>query len=232
MRKVFTTGTFDILHYGHINLLKRAKELGDYLIVGVNVNPEGKTPFYSYEERKLILESIKYVDEVVPLYCQEDKYQYLKDADIFACGEEYRNHYDIPRIAEYAEIAFLSRTPGISTTKIKSHLRKFNTFVIDIDDTIAFHETREVENAAADLRVINKINELYDKGWRIILFTARGDRSCNTLEEKIAKYETVTKNWLEANGVKYTELLFGKPNADYYVDDKNMSIEDFLKFGE
>ena len=74
--KVFTTGTWDILHYGHINLLKKAKELGDYLIVGVNVTKNGKETYYTYEERAKILEAIKYVDKVVPIYEQKDKYEY------------------------------------------------------------------------------------------------------------------------------------------------------------
>lgn len=230
MIKIFTTGTFDILHYGHINFLKRAKELGDYLIVGVNVNPDNKIPFYSADERKLMLESIRYVDKVVLLNCQEDKFRYLEDADIFACGEEYKNFHDISRISKYTEVVFLSRTENISTTKIKNHLRKFNTVVVDIDDTIAFHKDRDdIANATANENVINKINELHDKNWKIILFTARGDRSCKTLEEKIDKYGQLTKDWLNAHNVKYDELKFGKPNADYYVDDKNISIEEFLK---
>jgi glycerol-3-phosphate cytidylyltransferase len=139
MKKVFTTGTFDILHYGHISLLRRAKALGDYLVVGVNVNPEGKIPFYSYEERKQILSSIKYVDEVVPLYQQEDKFRYLKHVQIFACGSEYKQHYDIERIKTFAKVVFLDRTPNISTTKEKEYLRsreRYNTLCIDIDDTL------------------------------------------------------------------------------------------------
>ena len=233
MIKVFTTGTFDILHYGHINFLKKAKELGDYLIIGVNVNPEGKTPYYSYEERKLILNAIKYVDEVVPLYCQEDKYQYLEKADVFACGEEYRNHYDIPRIKEYADVVFIERTPGISTTQLKKVVKRdveFNTIVVDIDDTISFTTDRKFSESVPNEPVINKINELYDKGWKIIIFTARGAKSCNTLEERIAKYNEVTRNWLDAHNVHYTDVVFGKPNADIYVDDKNMSIDEFLNF--
>lgn len=233
MIKVFTTGTFDILHYGHINFLKKACELGDYLIVGVNVNPEGKTPYYSYEERKLILESIKYVDEVVPLYCQEDKYQYLEKADIFACGEEYINHYDIPRIKEYAKVVFLPRTQGISTTQLKKVVNKdyeFNTIVVDIDDTLSFTENRKFLESKPNVEVINKVNELYDKGWKIIIFTARGAKSCSTLEERIKKYDAITRQWLDANNVHYHDVIFGKPNADYYVDDKNMSIDEFLNF--
>lgn len=231
--KVFTTGTFDILHYGHINFLRKAKELGDYLIVGVNINPSGKTPFYSYEERRLILESIKYVDEVVPLYCQEDKFKYLDDVDIFACGEEYKNYFDIPLIEEHCKVVFLERTPKISTTLLKSIIKQdyeFNTIVIDIDDTILFTTNRDFENSTPNQKVIDKINELYNKGWKIIFFTARGDRSCVTLEEKILKYDELTRNWLKKNNVCYSDVVFGKPNADFYVDDKNMSVEDFLNF--
>ena len=123
MIKVLTTGTFDILHYGHINLLKQAKELGDYLIVGLNVNKNGKETFYSYEERKAMLEAIKYVDEVVPIYNQEDKYQYL--GDIFAIGNDYVGYRDIEEIKKYCEVVFIKRTPNISTSKIKENMIKY-----------------------------------------------------------------------------------------------------------
>jgi glycerol-3-phosphate cytidylyltransferase len=71
MKRVITYGTFDLLHYGHINLLKRAKELGDYLIVGLSTDKfnsieKGKKTYFSYEERKQLLESIRYVDLVIP----------------------------------------------------------------------------------------------------------------------------------------------------------------------
>lgn len=70
MKKIITYGTYDLLHWGHINLLKRAKELGDYLIVGLSTDDfnkgKHKMSYHSFEERKLILEAIKYVDEVIP----------------------------------------------------------------------------------------------------------------------------------------------------------------------
>jgi len=73
MKKVITYGTFDILHYGHINLLRRAKALGDYLIVAISSDDfnaiKGKKAYYPYEIRKMMLESIKYVDEVIPETC-------------------------------------------------------------------------------------------------------------------------------------------------------------------
>lgn len=231
--KVFTTGTFDVLHFGHINLLKRAKEMGDYLIVGLNVTKNGKPTYYNYEERKSILEAIKYVDEVVPIEKQEDKYKYLKEIDIFTIGSDYIGYEDIEEIKKYCEVRFIDRTPGISSTQVKQHLSdntKYNTIVVDIDDTICYTENRNFDNSIPNIEVINKINELYNKGWKIVLYTARGAKSCNTLEEKEQKYKDITEKWLEKNNVKYNELVFGKMNADYYIDDKNMSIEEFLNF--
>ena len=235
MIKVLTTGTFDLLHYGHINLLKRAKEFGDYLVVGLNRNPEGKTPINSAEERKYVLESIKYVDEVIILDSQEDKLNYLRDnkIDIFCCGSEYKNYKDIPDIERYTQVVFLDRTEGISTTNLKSRIidnYEYKTFVIDIDDTILTTKNRDFEHSIPNQPVIDKINSLYDNGWQIILFTARGAKSCHSLEERILKYEEVTTKWLKEHNVKYHKLMFGKENADFYVDDKSMSIEDFLEF--
>lgn len=230
--KVLSTGTFDVLHYGHINLLKRAKELGDYLIIGLNVTKNGQPTYYSYEEREKMLKAIRYVDEVVPIFEQKDKYEYLKQVDIFAIGSDYKDYPDIQEIEKYAKVVFIDRTPNISSTQVKRHLSdetKYNTFVIDIDDTICFTKNRDFDNSTPNQQVINKINELYDIGWKIILFTARGGKSCNTLEEKELKYRAITENWLQKHNVKYNELMFGKPNADYYVDDKNISIEEFVR---
>lgn len=230
--KIFVTGTFDILHYGHINLLQKAKELGDYLLVGLNVTKNGKDTYYSYDERKKMLEAIKYVDEVVPIIEQEDKFGYLDDIDIFVAGVEYIGYKDIPEIEKYCKVVFIDRTPNISSTQVKKDLirREYNTIIVDIDDTICFTHNRDFENSEPNKAVINKINELYAKGWEIILFTARGAKSCITLEEREKKYREITQRWLKKNNVKYTGLMFGKPNADYYVDDKNISIEEFINF--
>lgn len=235
MKKILTTGTFDLLHYGHINLLRKAKELGDYLIVGLNRKPQGKTPINSAEERKCILEAIKYVDEVIILDSQQDKIEYLKNnhIDTFVAGEEYKNYIDIPDIEKYTRVVFLERTPEISTSQLKGRLidsYEYKTFVIDIDDTILTVLNRDFENATPHQDVIDKINSLYDNGWTIILFTARGAKSCKTLEERVSKYYDVTENWLIKHGVKHHKLTFGKENADFYVDDKSMSIKEFLEF--
>ncbi len=82
MKTVLTYGSFDVLHHGHINLLKRAKALGDYLIVGLSSDEfnalKNKKSFYSYEHRKFILEAIKYVDLVIPEDTWEQKVSDVK----------------------------------------------------------------------------------------------------------------------------------------------------------
>lgn len=126
MKKVITYGTFDLIHHGHINILKRAKELGDYLIVGLSTDEfnaiKGKAAYHSYEERKLILESIKYVDEVIP---EKNWGQKVKDiqahkAQIFVMGSDWEGKFD--DLNEHCAVIYLPRTEGISTTKIKTDL--------------------------------------------------------------------------------------------------------------
>ena len=123
MIKVITYGTFDILHYGHINLLKRAKELGDFLIVCLSTDEfnalKGKKSYYDYETRKMMLEAIKYVDLVIPETCWEQKVEDIKkyNVDIFTMGSDWEGKFDF--LKEYCEVVYLPRTEGISSTKIK-----------------------------------------------------------------------------------------------------------------
>lgn len=128
MKKVITYGTFDLLHYGHIRLLKRAKELGDYLIVGLSTDEfnqlqKHKESYNSYEERKYILEAIRYVDEVIPEQNWEQKAQDIKKYNIntFVMGSDWQGKFD--SLKPYCEVIYLSRTPGISTSKIKNDLK-------------------------------------------------------------------------------------------------------------
>ena len=231
MINVLTTGTFDILHYGHINLLKKAKKMGDYLIVGLNVTKNGKETYYSYEERKKMLEAIKYVDEVIPILFQEDKYSILEsyDIDIFAIGSDYIGYDDIEEISKYAEVRFVDRTPNISTTKIKQDMNKYKRIIVDIDDTLCTVIDRDFINAIPHQEIINKVNEYYDKGYEVIISTARGQNSCKTIEEMQNKYFKVTTEWLDKVGVKYHKLEIGyKQNADMYVDDKAIRPDEFI----
>ena len=126
MRKVITYGTFDLLHYGHINLLKRAKEQGDYLIVALSTDEfnelKGKRSYLSYEERKELVESIKYVDLIIPERRWEQKTKDIEEleVDIFVIGDDWEGKFDYLR--EICDVIYLARTPEISTTMIKEKL--------------------------------------------------------------------------------------------------------------
>ena len=128
MRKVITYGTFDLLHYGHVNLLRRAKELGDYLIVALstdefNWKEKQKVCYFSYEKRKQLLEAIRYVDLVIPEESWEQKISDVKEfkVDTFVMGNDWEGKFDI--LKEYCDVVYLERTPEISTTQIKENLK-------------------------------------------------------------------------------------------------------------
>ena len=130
MRKVITYGTFDLLHYGHINLLRRARELGDYLVVVIstdefNWNEKGKKCYFTYEQRKAMVEAIRYVDRVIPETNWEQKRTDVHDYDIdvFVMGDDWEGKFDFLK-EEGVEVVYLPRTPEISTTQIKKDLNK------------------------------------------------------------------------------------------------------------
>jgi glycerol-3-phosphate cytidylyltransferase len=127
MKRVITYGTFDLLHYGHINLLKRAKALGDYLIVALstdefNLREKNKVCYFSYEERKHLLEAIRYVDLVIPEESWEQKKTdvALYHVDTFVIGDDWEGKFDF--LKDQCQVVYLPRTPEISTTKIKKEL--------------------------------------------------------------------------------------------------------------
>jgi len=126
MKKVITYGTFDLIHKGHIRLLKRAKALGDDLTVCVSSDEfnaeKGKRAYTSYEDRKYILEAIKYVDHVIPETTWDQKIRDVQenDIDIFVMGDDWKGKFDF--LKDYCEVVYLPRTEGISKTKIKHDL--------------------------------------------------------------------------------------------------------------
>jgi glycerol-3-phosphate cytidylyltransferase len=130
MKKVLTYGTFDLLHRGHINLLERAKNLGDYLIVAVSTDEfntiKDKKSYHTYENRKRILEAIRYVDEVIPEREWDQKISDVieNDVDIFVMGDDWKGRFDF--LKDHCEVVYLPRTIGISTTKIKKDLFTVN----------------------------------------------------------------------------------------------------------
>jgi glycerol-3-phosphate cytidylyltransferase len=128
MKRVITYGTFDLLHYGHINLLRRAKEYGDYLIVALstdefNLREKNKTSFFTYEQRKMLVESVRYVDLVIPEESWEQKIRDCREyhIDTFVMGDDWEGKFDFLK-EEGADVVYLPRTPKISTSMIKENL--------------------------------------------------------------------------------------------------------------
>lgn len=126
-RTVLTYGTFDLFHPGHVQLLKRARELGSRLVVGLSTDSfnarKGKTAVMSYEDRKTVLESCRYVDEV---FAEEDWEQKVSDvirlgADVFVMGDDWAGKFDF--LAEHCRVVYLARTPDVSSTEIKQRTR-------------------------------------------------------------------------------------------------------------
>lgn len=128
MKRIITYGTFDLLHYGHINLLQRARSLGDYLIVAVSTDEfneiKNKKSFFSYLERKHLLEAVRYVDLVIPESSWDQKINDVKNynVDTFVIGDDWIGKFDY--LNEVCDVRYLTRTPEISTTQIKRSLNE------------------------------------------------------------------------------------------------------------
>lgn len=128
MKKVITYGTFDLFHVGHLNLLKRAKELGDYLIVAVSSDEfnlgKNKVCKINDQDRMQIVEAIRYVDHVILETSWEQKIKDVQElgVDVFVMGDDWEGKFDF--LKEYCEVVYLPRTQGISTTQLKEELKK------------------------------------------------------------------------------------------------------------
>ena len=128
MKTVITYGTFDLFHVGHLNLLRRAKELGDYLIVAVssdrfNWEEKQKKCEIPDKDRMAIVEAIKYVDKVIPEDSWEQKIEDVKkyNVDVFVMGDDWKGKFDF--LKDYCEVVYLPRTEGISSTQLKEDLK-------------------------------------------------------------------------------------------------------------
>ncbi len=128
LRRVLTYGTYDLLHYGHIRLLRRAAQLGDYLVVALSTDEfnasKGKSSFYSYSVRKEMLEAVRYVDLVIPEQSWDQKIEDIKkyDIDVVVMGDDWAGDERFEALKEYCEVVYLDRTAGISTTDVKHAL--------------------------------------------------------------------------------------------------------------
>ena len=128
MKRVITYGTYDLLHYGHVNLLRRAKQLGDYLIVCLstdefNSREKNKKTYFKYDDRKQLLEAIRYVDLVIPEESWDQKESDIDKyaIDIFVIGDDWEGKFDY--LKEKCTVVYLPRTEEVSTTKIKQELK-------------------------------------------------------------------------------------------------------------
>ena len=144
MKRVITYGTYDLLHYGHINLLRRAKALGDYLIVVIssdefNEKEKHKSTVFTYEERKMLVEAIRYVDLVIPenSWSQKRSDMHEYHIDTFVIGDDWKGKFDFLE-EEGVEVVYLPRTPEISSSQIKKELYDANS--VDGDTRLSHDE--------------------------------------------------------------------------------------------
>ena len=127
MKTILTYGTFDLLHVGHVRLLERAKALGGYLIVGLSTDEfnaiKHKSSFLPFEQRREILEAIRYVDKVIPETSWDQKVPDVKKygVDIFVIGDDWAGEFDF--LKGHCDVVYLPRTSDISSTHIKGCLR-------------------------------------------------------------------------------------------------------------
>jgi glycerol-3-phosphate cytidylyltransferase len=127
MTKVITFGTFDVLHVGHLRILQRARQLGDYLVVGVssdalNIAKKSRAPVFSQEERCELIGNLRCVDEVFVEESLELKRQYVIDhgADVLVMGDDWAGRFDF--VSDLCKVVYLPRTPSISTTAVIEHI--------------------------------------------------------------------------------------------------------------
>ena len=128
MKRIITYGTFDLFHIGHLNLLRRAKDLGDYLIVAVSTDrfnwvEKHKKCQIPDKDRMAIVEAIKYVDKVIPEDSWDQKIKDVQkyDVDVFVMGDDWKGKFDF--LKDYCEVVYLPRTEGISSSSLKEDMR-------------------------------------------------------------------------------------------------------------
>lgn len=128
MKRILTYGTFDLLHFGHIEILRRAKALGDYLVVAVSTDEfnaiKNKKAYHDYETRKKMLEAVRYVDLVIPEKDWGQKRDDVKkyEIDTVVMGSDWEGNENFEKLKDICEVVYLPRTDNISTTKIKQDL--------------------------------------------------------------------------------------------------------------
>lgn len=131
MKRVLTYGTFDLLHPGHVYLLKEAKKLGDELIVGVSTDEfnsiKHKNSFLPYESRKEMVSSIRYVDKVIPETNWDQKVEDIKNLgiDVLVMGDDWKGSDKFEYLKQYCDVVFLPKMEGLSSTKFRGHVEEY-----------------------------------------------------------------------------------------------------------
>ncbi|CAI3796279.1 glycerol-3-phosphate cytidylyltransferase [Rheinheimera sp. MM224] len=129
MKTVLTYGTFDLFHIGHLNLLKRARELGDKLIVAVSTDEfnatKGKTTLMPFEHRMELVRSVRFVDEVIAESNWDQKISDVQQhkVDVFVMGSDWQGKFDF--LKPYCEVVYLPRTDNVSSTDLKKAIQVF-----------------------------------------------------------------------------------------------------------
>ena len=137
-RIILSYGTYDLFHYGHVQILKRMRQMGDKLIIGCSSDAfnkaKGKKSFFNYEERAEILKSIRYVDEVFPEESWEQKVSDIKKygAHLFVMGDDWKGKFDFIEKETTCSVMYLPRTVGVSTTNIKEALSTIKKEKIEV----------------------------------------------------------------------------------------------------
>lgn len=236
-------GSFDIIHPGYVRMFKESKEICEHLIVALQDDPtidrpHKCKPVQDWEERREILSSIKYVDEILSYSTESELLQLLRstDYDVRILGSDYTGKDYTGRELEKPAY-FCNRKHDYSTTALKRKIAqsisasskllsqvagKKSTYVFDIDGTIVTDTKSNYENAAPIQKAIEAVNFLYERGNKIVLMTARGATSG-------VDHTELTEQQMSKFGVRYHQLIMGKkPAADIFVDDKAANIHDVI----
>jgi glycerol-3-phosphate cytidylyltransferase len=196
--RVITYGTFDTLHYGHIRLLKRARELGSHLTVGLSTDEfnssKGKSARFDWEQRKADLEAISYVDEVIPERNWEQKASDVEthEIDIFTIGDDWKGKFDF--LSDQCKVVYLGRTEDISSTMIRN-----------------LSDKNASAHLAHDNDAILRTQNLHERAMASLMSSSvkfKGHRAFSEL--KAIKTSPPTKEWLEAF-IMVGALKVGRP---------------------
>jgi len=237
MTTVFTNGCFDVLHAGHVALFEKARAFGDKLIVGVNSDfsvrkIKGKNrPIFKEANRVAVLKAIRYIDQVV-VFDDPDPLELIHKIrpDVLVKGSDWTEGQIIGGdfVRSYGgRVEIVQAYPGVSTTSVVRDVLDdlfSKAFCFDIDGVIATTSCGSNYAQAQPIRShINIINYLHRNGAIVHLYTARGGSSGIDWSE-------YTGRQMEEWGVEYDKLVFNKPSADYYVDDKMISMRDLWRW--